>query len=195
MAERPRTVSKSSGSAGNPAFRDASPDPGRPGRRCITALRLASRLLARRGHTEWELAARLRRRGVSDSDIADTLDLLKRQGYLDDAATAALWARSWRTHKGWGPIRVRAELIRRGVDRQVTDPLLAELFSDDETEAAALRVAARLVRRPAYARAGPRQAPWLAAHLARRGFPADLALRVAGRCCPGRDNDMIEPDE
>jgi regulatory protein len=153
---------------------------------------LAYRLLARRAFSERELEERLRRRGVSDAEIAVTLDGLKRQGYLDDAATAAQWARSWRTYKGWGPMRVRAELVRRGLDRRLAEQVLAESFPDDETETAAMQVAVRLVSRPAFSRAGRRQAQWLAAHLMRRGFPIGTARRVAGRCCPGREDDMIE---
>jgi len=155
---------------------------------------LAYRFLARRAYSEGELEARLRRHGVSGAEIAATLDGLKRQGYLDDAATAAQWARSWRIYKGWGPLRVRAELVRRGLDRRLAERVLAELFPDDETEAAAHRLAIRLISRPAFTRAGRRRAQWLVAHLARRGFPADLARRVAARCCSGRDDDMIDLD-
>jgi len=153
---------------------------------------MACRLLARRAYSERELEERLRRRGVSDAEIAATFDALKQQGYLDDAATALQWARSWRSNKGWGPIRVRAELARRGLDPRMTEPLLAELFCDDETEASAMRVAVRLIRRPGFAKAGHRRAQWLASHLLRRGFPPGLARRVASRCCSGRDDDMID---
>jgi len=187
-----------SDSAGN-TFRGASPASPDRGRLRASALQLAYRCLTRRPHTERELEAKLHLRGVSDADIASILDHLTRQGYLDDAATAAQWARSWRIRKGWGPLRVRAELTRRGVHRRVTEPLLAELFPDEETEAAAMHIAVRLSRRPAFVRAsasgGQGPVRRLAAQLARRGFPADLALRVAGRCCPGRDNDMIEHEE
>jgi len=159
---------------------------------------LAYRFLARRAHSEEELAAKLRRHGVSAAGIAATIDELKRQGYLDDAATAAQWACSWRGSKGWGPLRVRAELIRRGLDRRLAERVLAEAFPDDETEASAMRIAVRLAGRPAFAKAsasgGQGPVRWLAAQLARRGFPDDLALRVASHCCLGGDNDMIDPD-
>jgi regulatory protein len=155
---------------------------------------LACRFLARRAHSQEELAARLRRHGVSGAGIAATLDELKRQGYLDDAATAAQWARSWRIYKGWGPLRVRAEFVRRGLDRRLAERVLAELFPDDETEAAAMQIAVRLAGRPSFAGTGRRSALRLAAHLSRRGFPSDLARRVAARCCSGRNDDMIDAD-
>jgi regulatory protein len=194
-AKRARTNLRSSGSAGN-APRGAAPASPREreGRR-VSPLQLAYWYLARRAYSERELKERLRRRGIHDAKIAATLEGLKRQGYLDDAATAAQWARSWRTYKGWGPLRVRAELGRRGLDRRVTERVLAESFPDEETEAAALQVALRLVGRPACARAGRRRAQWLASHLARRGFPADLAVRVAGRCCRQGEEDMMEDAE
>lgn len=192
--KRPLAHSRLSGSAGN-SSRDVplASSAGRGGRR-VSPRQLAYRFLARRAYSEGELEARLRRHGVSGAEIAATLDGLKRQGYLDDAATAAQWVCSWRIHKGWGPLRVRAELVRRGLDRRLAERVTGEYFPDDETEAAAHRLAVRLTGRPAFLRAGRRRAQWLVAHLARWGFPADLARRVAGRCCQGGDNDMIDHD-
>lgn len=197
-AKRARINSRSSGSAGSRS-RAASPSApaGSTGRhgspRRANPRQLAYRFLARRAYTERELEARLRRHGVSDAEIAVTFDGLKRLGYLDDAATAAQWARSWRTYKGWGPIRVRAELVRRGLDRKLAEQVLADSFPDDATEAAALQAAARLTGRPAFSRAGRRQAQWLAAQLMRRGYSPGMVRRVVGRCCSRRDeDDMID---
>ena len=198
-AKRPLTHSKLSGSAGS-SSRDVpvSSSGDRRGRR-VSPLRLAYRLLARRAHSEEELAARLRRHGVSGAGIAATIDELKRQGYLDDAATAAQWARSWRSSKGWGPLRVRAELIRRGLDRRLAERVLAEAFPDDETEASAMQIAVRLAGKPAFAKAsasgGQGPVRRLAAHLSRRGFPSDLARRVASHCCQGGDDVNIDHDD
>ncbi len=198
-AKRPPINSRLSGSAGNRsrAASPSAPPAGPTGRRGSPRLssprQLAYRFLARRAYSERELEARLRRHGVSDAEIAITFDGLKRLGYLDDAATAAQWARSWRTYKGWGPVRVRAELARRGLDRKLAERILTECFPDDETETAALQAAVRLVSRPAFSRAGRRQAQWLAAQLMRRGFPPGTARRVVGRYCSRRDeDDMID---
>lgn len=192
--------SRSSGLAGNRsrAASSSAPSAGSPGRR-PTPRQLAYQLLARRAYSQHELEERLRRRGVSDADIAATIDGLKRLGYLDDAATAAQWARSWRTYKGWGPIRVRVELVRRGLDRRLAERVLAESFPDDEAEASAMQAAVRLVTRPAFARAsasgGQGPARWMAAQLMRRGFSSDMARRVAGRCCRRLvEDDMMDAD-
>ena len=173
------------------APRHSAPHPASP-------RQLAYRYLARRAYTEWELETRLRRRGVAADDVVATLEELKRLGYLNDAETAAQWARSWRLYKGWGPMRIRAELIRRGLDRPLTERLMAELFPHDETEAAAMQAAVRLAGRPAFSRAsasgGQGPVRWLAAQLVRRGFPPGLAGRVASRCCSGHEEDvMIDP--
>ena len=206
IAKRAPTSSRSSGSvdkrtrsAGPPA-----PSSAQRGRETTPRLspplpssprQLAYRYLARRAYSEWELATRLRRRGVAEAEIVATLDELKRQGYLNDAETAAQWARSWRLYKGWGPLRIRAELIRRGLDRELMERLMAELFPHDETETAAMQAAIRLTGRPAFSRAGRLKRQWLAGHLVRRGFPPGLAGRVASRCCSGHEEDvMIDPD-
>jgi regulatory protein len=139
-------------------------------------------LLARRAYTERELLDRLARRGVAPADAAAAVGELRRRGLVDDGATAAMWARSWRDYKGWGPLRIRAELSRRGIGRPVADALLEELFGGDGAQSVAAREAARLIRRPAFRRAGRHRARWLTAQLLRRGFPHAVVRRVVLSC-------------
>ncbi len=162
----------------------SSPDhgPGRP-------LRLAAyRLLARRAYAAPELAERLRRRGFDASEVETTIAALTRQGYLNDRVTAMQWTRSWRDYKGWGPGRIRAELLRRGIGRGLAQEVLDEGCPERETEATAMAVAVRLVKRPAFRRAGRRKAGWLAAQLMRRGFSGGLMWRVVRQCCSSQDD-------
>ncbi|MEW6324861.1 MAG: regulatory protein RecX [Nitrospirota bacterium] len=165
----------------------------------LHARRIVLRLLARRAYTEWELSDRLRRRGCGAADAAAALSELKRRGLLDDEATGALWAKSWRDRKRWGPLRIRAELRRRGIGRTLAERILADLFPPDEAPALVEQAAAALSRRPAFRRAagsGARQARWLTMQLQRRGFPQEAIRRVVFNRCPSaKEDDKIGPHD
>ena len=87
----------------------------------VKAARLASgRMLSRK-----ELTDRLNRKGIDLDTAEETADWLEELGAVDDAAYAGVIAR----HYGgsYGPGRVRQELQRRGIPRELWDDALAQL--------------------------------------------------------------------
>jgi regulatory protein len=104
---------------------------------------------------------------------------LTARGYLDDAAFARHWVAA-RTSRGYGPARLRAELLARGVPA----PLIAAALTagDDGSELERARAVARR-RLPALQRRDrARAAARLRDHLLRRGFAAPLVARVVREC-------------
>ena len=85
----------------------------------------ALRWLAQRPYAERELARRLSRKGASEEHIEHTLSRCHEWGYLDDAAFADALIRSRMVNKGFGPLRVRAELRDRGVAEHLIADALA----------------------------------------------------------------------
>lgn len=85
----------------------------------------AVRLLARREHARAELAAKLRQRGYENAVIADVLSDLVARGLLSDERFAEQYVR-YRYNRGYGPLRIRAELRERGVDDHVSDQWLQD---------------------------------------------------------------------
>ncbi len=71
-------------------------------------------LLARREHSETELFRKLRERNFPDADIRTTIDQLAQEGLLSNARFIENYIHS-RVNKGYGPIRIRAELMERGL--------------------------------------------------------------------------------
>ena len=61
----------------------------------------------------------MRHRGFGRDAVDTVLETLAEQGYLSDERFAEAYARS-RVGRGFGPLRIRAELRQRGV----TDPLV-----------------------------------------------------------------------
>ena len=97
-----------------------------------SARQRAARIVAAHGISERDLTRRLTDRGESPEDAAAAVDWLRELGALDDRALAEQTARSY-VQRGYGPGRVRQELIRRGIPREHLEEVLAGL--PDTTEA------------------------------------------------------------
>ncbi|MCW9059052.1 MAG: recombination regulator RecX [Gammaproteobacteria bacterium] len=95
-------------------------------------------LLARREHSRLELARKLRQRGMAGADLEQVLDELAAARLLSDTRFAEEYARS-RASRGYGPLRIRAELRERGIDDAGIQAALAELGEDWCQQARAAR--------------------------------------------------------
>jgi regulatory protein len=82
------------------------------------------RLLAAREHSRAELRQKLRARGHDDADIDAVLDQLARRRLLSEERMAEAYV-SERLRKGFGPLRVREELRRKGLADAVIEPHLS----------------------------------------------------------------------
>ncbi len=83
----------------------------------------AVRLLARREHSFRELTRKLERRGWPGELVESVLSDLAERGLQSDQRYAESFARS-RVAKSYGPVRIRAELGERGIDRALIDQVL-----------------------------------------------------------------------
>ncbi len=87
------------------------------------ASEIAARLLARREHSRAELAEKLRRRGIKKSEYASVLDRLEAAGALSEQRFVEQLVAS-RLRRGYGPVRICADLAARGVDSDAIDRTL-----------------------------------------------------------------------
>ena len=88
----------------------------------VKAARLASgRMMSRK-----ELTDKLSRKGIDPDTAEETVDWLESLGAVDDAAYAGVIARHYAA-SGYGPGRVRQELQKRGVSRELWDDALSQL--------------------------------------------------------------------
>lgn len=88
----------------------------------VKATRLASgRMMSRK-----ELTDKLSRKGIDPDTAEETADWLESLGAVDDAAYAGIIARHYAA-SGYGPGRVRQELQKRGVSRELWDDALSQL--------------------------------------------------------------------
>jgi regulatory protein len=129
--------------------------------------------LMRRAYSVFEMRRYLEERAEEKPAVRRVLDRLKRQGYLDDARYAALFARYRADARRQGRFRIARELRTRGVpDRHIEAALDAAFAEADE----AALVRARIERKLRSLR-GPMDQKRLASlyrSLLRAGFSADV---------------------
>ena len=126
--------------------------------RCRAAQMASVRMLSKK-----EVRDRLQRRGATEEEAADTADWLSELGAVDDEAYASAIVRHY-SRSGYGLLRVRQELQRRGIDRALWDTALREMPPGEEIITGLLqnRLRGRVPDR--------NEGKKLAAMLQRRGF-------------------------
>jgi regulatory protein len=106
------------------------------------ALDAAYRLLAGRPHTQAEIKRKLSRKGAGAEITAQVLDELARKGYIDEAAMALRWAQALVRERLWGPLKISAYLMQKGLGRELIDQVQRSIwgeFNESEIAGQALR--------------------------------------------------------
>lgn len=124
----------------------------------------AVQITGKRSLSRAELIRKLGEKGFSEEDSAAAADWLSDLGVLDDAAYAEMLVRHYRA-KGFGDLRVREELRRRGLDRDLAASVLEE-----NTQDASDAVAAFLKQKLRGAQLNEETKRKLSAALMRRGY-------------------------
>ena len=140
--------------------------------------KLSLDLLARREHSRRELERKLDKRGFPASLIDETLDELEQSGALSARRFAESFV-SARAARGNGPVRIRADLAKRGVDSSDFEDLLRDGSIDWRAIARRVRTKRFGHDAPADYTARARQARFLQY----RGFDMDqidAALDIGG---------------
>jgi len=91
----------------------------------------AFRWLSQREYGEKELFRKLSHRGFEKQAIEAVLSELKTQGLLNEARFIEAYAHG-RMRRGFGPLRIRAELMERGVAEEDYEPVLSSLIPSEE---------------------------------------------------------------
>jgi regulatory protein len=149
--------------------------------RAEDAYRAAVRLLAARPRAVQEIVRRLRQKKMAPQAAAEAVGRLEAAGLLDDGEFARSFARS-RAERGYGPMRILADLAARGVDRRVAEVAVGEVTAASESdrmaeiEALARKRAGQMAGLPADVRKRR-----VAGYLMRRGYPGPEIRRVLAR--------------
>ena len=131
-------------------------------------------LLGYRERSLREIRMRMRRRGYEEKLIDRVVNYLKDRNLINDKRFAQLWAES-RIKKGYGSWRIKSEFEQKGVDREMTDEILRDLYSGiDEVQ-----VALDLVKKKRWLLKEPqRLTKRVSSLLRRRGFSFEVISNV-----------------
>lgn len=137
-------------------------------------IRLAAMdLLARREHSLAELQRKLRRRFADEEQVERQLQRLREENLQSDERYAGSYVRQ-RSARGYGPLRIRQEMLDRGL----SEAAIGQAFAAEEVDWAALAVEVYHKkfggqRVPQPGRADRREAARRIRFMQYRGFAAD----------------------
>jgi len=131
----------------------------------------ALRHLARRDHSRAELARKLAAHGDADQ-IDAVIERMGELGLQSDTRYAEAFVRGKAGR--FGASRLRSELARRGIDRDLIDEAIAGECVESEADRARAVLRGRFTEPPADAREWARQARFLQT----RGFASELIRKL-----------------
>lgn len=155
---------------------------------------LALRYLSYRDRSFHEVSAHLAQKGVSPKAIRETLDRLAESGLLNDERFARNWARSRISVKKLGPIRLRRELLAKGVEDSIVQSALGELYSERDPKDLARTCARKKIS--ALTGVEPEQRKRrLVQYLQRKGFSPETVYQTVADLLAGRDGMTGDRDD
>ncbi len=92
------------------------------------------KLITIRDRTQKEIRDKLKEKNFDENTIEEEIEFLLHYGYINDKRYAEHFTSDSISIKKWGKSRIRAELLRRGIDRDVADEAIEEAFSEVEDD-------------------------------------------------------------
>lgn len=133
----------------------------------------AYHLLSYRQRSSSELSERLLRKDIPRHIVNRVIDRLGELQMIDDESFARNFAAARLRSKGYGPVRVRVELIRKGISRDIIDSTLDETYKSASLDELALAAATNILHRLQNESDPRKRRNKLTSYLTRRGFSYD----------------------
>jgi regulatory protein len=92
------------------------------------------KLITIKDRTEKEIRTKLKEKNFDENTIEEEIEFLSNYGYINDNRYAQHFTSDAINIKKWGKSRIRTELLRRGVDRDVVDEVIEEAFSETDDD-------------------------------------------------------------
>ena len=88
--------------------------------------------------TRWEVEDKLRAADFAEDIVQESVNFAEEYGYLNDEEYARLYVQEKMNLRQWGPLRIRQELQRKGVSREIISMALEEVQGGEEENLRAL---------------------------------------------------------
>lgn len=92
------------------------------------------KLITIKDRTEKEIRTKLKEKNFDENTIEEEIEFLSNYGYINDNRYAQHFTSDAINIKKWGKSRIRTELLRRGVDRDVVDEVIEAAFSETDDD-------------------------------------------------------------
>lgn len=139
----------------------------------------ALNFLSYRERSEQEMRGRLQRSKYSESAVESTIDYLKSSGLLNDASFAVTYAEGRFRSGGYGPVRVRHDLRKKGIDDASIEQAINDVYSEDEDLMTTARdLGRRRWEKLSREKDDRKRRKKVYDYLVRRGFPYVMVLTI-----------------
>ncbi|GAB6282580.1 MAG: recombination regulator RecX [Ignavibacterium sp.] len=156
----------------------------------------AYRYLSRRMHSGYELKIKLLQKNYDKKLIDEVLNELKEKNLIDDKEFAGLYIDERLRKKKIGIIKIRAELIKKGINRQIIDELLNGFETNDEMKENILLIGEKKIKQLKSRNLDNKQIKQkLFSFLISKGYDFDLIKETINKIFSQRDgypNDEFE---
>lgn len=98
------------------------------------ALEKLENLCSSQEKCSFDLVKKMERWRISDSDKKKILENLKKNKFFDDSRYAVFFVREKQRLNKWGREKIRYELIKKKLDRNIIDTALSEIDMDNSVE-------------------------------------------------------------
>jgi regulatory protein len=152
----------------------------------LTAKDSAFRSLSRRAHSVYELRTKLFRKGWQKEIVQKVLDDLIDNNFLNDEKFADAFVEE-RSRKNVGINKLKSELMKRGVDRKISESLLNNLDRNSSFESAFELAGKKYTQLMDRGFDNSKIRNKLYAFLLSRGFESDFILKIVNEIEPEKD--------
>lgn len=142
--------------------------------------------LGYRPRTEKEMRAHLRQKDVPVDTIETLIEQFKEKQYLNDERYARAWVEERMRLKPRGLLKMKQELMQKGVEEWIIDSALAQIDPNDEMQAAlkdAEKKWSRMKKEPGY-----KMKAKLGQHLQSKGYTMDVIRNILERFHAGDED-------
>lgn len=139
------------------------------------ALEYALKLLAKKDYTEAEIRQKFLLREMDKGEAEEAILLLRKKCFVNDERYTENFIK---LHRSRGSVRIKYELIKRGVSEDVITQALAHLSRNEQVERAQEVAVAWINKKQGQFQDKYKLKANLVAKLSRQGFPYDVAMEA-----------------
>lgn len=149
-------------------------------------------MLARRSLTKKELTDRLNKFESDSEKVLHIVEYLNSKGFIDEASIIEDKILVGKSSKLYGRLRIKIELMKRGLKSEIIDESLKQFFPLSEEIEVAFKFANQKLNSMGDV-GGIRRYRRIAGALQRRGFPGDIISRTLEQAGISRfDDDSVD---